>query len=140
VTPAARKVAARRRVTLVSSISSAIKEAAMALPADRARRPGTIPQPRREDDVLAPRCPGAPPYQEVLEAAYRLGRADGLLAAAFESSLPDPIGTTCRGRGPEEFAEYLWADLAGTAPAGVQVNARVWYLAGMADALGEPAV
>jgi hypothetical protein len=120
---------------VVLSTTSATKEADMPLPQDGARRPATIPSPRREDDIVPPRRPGAPRYHEVLEAAYRLGLADGRLAAAFESSLPDPVGSTCRGRSPEEFAEYLWADLSGAAPAGLRVNARFWYVAGLTDGL-----
>jgi hypothetical protein len=73
----------------------------------------------------------------VLEVAYRLGRADAGLAAAVDPAGPDPLSDSCRGRSPAAFADHLWADLPGPAPAGVEVNARAWYLAGLADGLAE---
>jgi hypothetical protein len=93
-----------------------------------------IPVPRREGDVPRHR-PGTPAYSAVLEDAYRLGVADGRLAALVDDAPPDPTAPTCRGRTPEEFAELLWADLPGEPPAGVEVNARTWYLAGLTDGM-----
>lgn len=95
-----------------------------------------IPVPRREDEVPRHR-PGAPAYRAVLEDAYRLGRADGQLAAALGDDSPDPSSPTCRGRTAAEFADYLWADLPGEPPAGVEVNARTWYLTGLTHGLAE---
>jgi hypothetical protein len=106
-----------------------------------ARRPvmvHRVPEPRREDDVLPVHRPGMPAYPSVLETAYRLGLADGALAAVFEEGPPDVAGRTCRGRGPAEFAEYLWADQPGPVPAGLEANAPAWYLAGLTDALRSP--
>jgi hypothetical protein len=95
-----------------------------------------IPVPRREDEVARLR-PGVPAYSAVLEEAYRLGRADGRLAAAVDDGPPDPSSPTCRGRLAAEFAEHLWADLPGDPPSGVEVNARTWYLTGLAEGLVE---
>jgi hypothetical protein len=106
----------------------------MALRQGNTPRPApSIPQPRREDDALARHRPGTPAYQHVLEAAYHLGRADGRFAAALDAELPGDVGPTCRGRSPVEFAAYLWADQPGPMPGGVEVNAPVWYLAGLTD-------
>jgi hypothetical protein len=96
-----------------------------------------IPQPRREGEVPVRHRPGTPAYGHVLETAYRLGRDDGVLAAAFETGPPDLSGSTCRGRTPAEFAEHLWADQPGPVPSGVEVNAAAWYLAGLTDALSD---
>lgn len=95
-----------------------------------------IPVPRREGEVPRHR-PGAPAYVAVLEAAYRLGHADGRLAAAVDDGLPDPLSPVCRGRTAAEFAAHLWSDLPGEPPAGVEVNARMWYLTGLTDAMSE---
>jgi hypothetical protein len=95
-----------------------------------------IPVSRREDEVPRHR-PGAPAYTAVLENAYRLGRTDGRLAAVVGDASPDPSSPTCRGRTAAEFAEYLWADLPGEPPAGVEVNARIWYLTGLSHGLAE---
>jgi hypothetical protein len=102
------------------------------------RRPSDVPhvpQPRREDDALARHRPGTPAYRHVLETAYRLGWADGGFASAFDEEAPDGTAAVCRGRTAAEFAEYLWADQPGPVPAAVEVNAPLWYLAGLNDAL-----
>lgn len=95
-----------------------------------------IPAPRREDEVPRHR-PGAPAYSAVLEDAYRLGHADGRLAAAVDDAPPDPQSPTCRGRTAAEFALHLWVDLPGDPPAGVEVNARLWYLTGLTDGMAD---
>jgi hypothetical protein len=95
-----------------------------------------IPAPRREDERPRHR-PGTPAYSAVLEDAYRLGHADGRLAALVDDAPPDLDSPTCRGRTPAELAEYLWADLPGDPPSGVEVNARPWYLAGLTDGMAE---
>lgn len=33
----------------------------------------------------------------------------------------------------EEFAAYLWAGRPGPVPAGLEANARLWYLTGLTD-------
>jgi hypothetical protein len=76
-----------------------------------------IPVPRREDEVPRHR-PGAPVYSAVLEDAYRLGRADGRLAALVDDAPPDLGSPTCRGRTAAELALDLWADLPGDRPPG----------------------
>jgi hypothetical protein len=78
----------------------------------------------------------APTYRQLLEQAEELGRADGLLAAAFEP----PGGWAaeeqcCLGRSPADFARLLWADRPGTPPSGLELNAPHWYAAGFADGL-----
>jgi hypothetical protein len=78
----------------------------------------------------------APTYRQLLEQAEELGRADGLLAAAFEP--PGGCageGASCLGRSPAEFARLLWADRPGTPPSGLELNAPHWYAAGFADGL-----
>jgi hypothetical protein len=76
----------------------------------------------------------APSYPDLLEAAWSLGRADGLLAAAFE---PDAAagGPTCQGRDPAEFARWLWDGQPGPPPSGLEVNAPLWYSRGFAEGL-----
>jgi hypothetical protein len=77
----------------------------------------------------------APTYRDLLEMARELGRADGQFAAAFESGgtagVPAP---RCLGRTPAEFAGLLWGR-AGTPPAGLEVNAPLWYASGFAEGL-----
>jgi hypothetical protein len=86
-------------------------------------------------------CSG-PVFQRLLEEALELGRLDGRFAAAFEPAgwLP-PIaeaggaGGRCLGRTPPEFAELLWGDRSGEPPAGLVLNAPIWYAAGFAEGL-----
>src|SRR5687768_16807604 len=78
----------------------------------------------------------APTYRQLLAEAEELGRADGLLAAAFEP----PGGCAgevprCLGRSPGDFARLLWGDRPGTPPSGLEVNAPHWYAVGFADGL-----
>lgn len=82
-----------------------------------------------------PRSPT--PYAELLEAAYDLGRVDGMVAADFEApGTVEPLASTCRGREPHEFARLLWGQ-PGQPPSGLELNAPRWYLRGYADALAE---
>ena len=91
--------------------------------------------------------PGPPsdglPYHRLLAAAYELGRADGRLARVLRA---DDVGgrddgrpgDRCRGRAQREFAVLLWGDRPGAPPAGLEVNAPLWYSAGFHDGLAEP--
>jgi hypothetical protein len=77
-------------------------------------------------------------YRMLLEAAYDLGRADGRFAAPFEG--PDSAGLPSGrrlGRTPEELARQLWGSRAGTPPAGLELNAPLWYATGFSEALAE---
>ena len=77
----------------------------------------------------------APTYRELLEMAQELGRADGQFAAAFESGgTAEGSAPRCLGRTPAEFARLLWGR-AGTPPAGLEVNAPLWYASGFAEGL-----
>jgi hypothetical protein len=83
-----------------------------------------------------------PPYPRLLAVAYQLGRADGRLARDLQAcgGAEDGVrpGDRCRGRAPQEFAALLWADRPGTPPAGLEVNAPLWYAAGFHAGLAEP--
>ena len=87
-------------------------------------------------------------YRRALETARALGHADGCLAADLESDLgfdlradtavdpaPPAVGTWCRGLDPERFAALVWGGSGGAAPAGVVLNAPLWYLQGFGEAL-----
>jgi hypothetical protein len=91
---------------------------------------------RRHRKVAAMVDPSAPTYQQLLEEAREIGRADGRFAAAFE---PPGAGADrhprCLGRAPAEFARLLWEDRPGTPPAGLEVNAPLWYATGFAEGL-----
>ena len=83
----------------------------------------------------------APTYRQLLAEAQEIGRADGRFAAAFESSAATPAtGARCLGRSPGEFAALLWGDARGPVPAGLEVNAPLWYATGYAEGLAEVAV
>jgi hypothetical protein len=83
----------------------------------------------------------SPRYGDLLEAAYSLGRADGLFAAEFEpEETPAATGRVCQGRTPEEFARWLWDDAPGTPPVGLTVNGPLWYARGFADGLADERV
>ena len=78
------------------------------------------------------------PYRDLLEAAYSLGRADGLFAARFEpADTPGADCPLCQGRTPEEFARFLWGDQPGSPPSGLEGNAPLWYARGFAAGLAD---
>jgi hypothetical protein len=102
--------------------------------------PAGIPVPRRDGErgAAAPhrQVPPALGYLQALRLAYDLGWADGRLAADLGlGEPPDPTGPVCRGRDAGGFAQSLWG--AGPVPSGLEVNAPLWYAAGMADALDD---
>ena len=76
------------------------------------------------------------PYLRALEAAHALGRADGRLAVDIEpAGEPAPMGAWCHGLDPEDLGRLVWDAGAGPAPAGVVVNAPLWYGQGFREAL-----
>jgi hypothetical protein len=76
-----------------------------------------------------------------LETARALGRADGRIAFEVEpDGEPGALGSWCHGRGPDDFARLVWDDGAGTAPAGVRLNAPLWYALGFREALRDQAL
>jgi hypothetical protein len=77
----------------------------------------------------------APTYPRLLEQARELGRLDGRFAAAFESRGAGSSTDRCLGRTPEEFARLLWEGRPGTPPAGLEVNAPLWYATGFSEGL-----
>jgi hypothetical protein len=77
-----------------------------------------------------------PTYQQLLEEARELGRADGRFAAAFEQLAADGSrGDRRLGRTPAGFAQLLWEGRPGTPPSGLEVNAPLWYTTGFAEGL-----
>src|SRR4051794_41894822 len=79
-----------------------------------------------------------PGYGDLLQAAWSLGRADGLFAATFEpEDTPAPYAPVCQGRDPDEFAAELWGDQPSPPPSGLVVNAPLWdanrFAIGLAD-------
>ena len=77
-------------------------------------------------------------YPELLRAAYAMGRVDGLLAADFEPlEGAGPSSAYCRGRDPAALARHLWNVPSGDPPAGLVVNAPLWYAHGFEEALAE---
>ncbi|MGY1672443.1 hypothetical protein [Geodermatophilus sp. SYSU D00710] len=79
------------------------------------------------------------PYLRALRRARDLGRADGLLEAAVgPAEEPVPSGACCHGRDADGLARLVW-DGEGSAPAGVRLNAPVWYADGFGGALAEAA-
>jgi hypothetical protein len=79
---------------------------------------------------------GPTPYLRALETAHALGRADGLLAVDLEPvEEPAAMGSCCHGLEPEALAASVWGAGAGTPPAGVQLNAPLWYAAGFREAV-----
>jgi uncharacterized protein len=83
----------------------------------------------------------APTYRHLLEKAQEIGRADGRFAAAFEPPGSDADrGPRSFGRTPAQLARLLWEDRPGTPPAGLEVNAPLWYAAGFTEGLTVGAV
>jgi hypothetical protein len=79
-----------------------------------------------------------PGYGELLQAAWSLGRADGLFAARMEPDhTPAPYPPVCQGRAPDEFAAELWRDQPGPPPSGLVLNAPLWYADGFAIGLAD---
>ena len=79
-----------------------------------------------------------PGYGDLLQAAWSLGRADGLFAASFEpDDGPEPCAPVCQGRSADEFAAELWGDQPGPPPSGLAVNAPLWYADGFAAGLAD---
>jgi hypothetical protein len=79
-----------------------------------------------------------PGYVDLLQAAWSLGRADGLFAASFEpDDGPQPCAPVCQGRSPDEFAAELWGDQPGSPPSGLTINAQLWYADGFAAGLAD---
>jgi hypothetical protein len=67
-----------------------------------------------------------------------MGRVDGLLAADLEPlDSAAPSSTWCRGRDPADFARHLWHVPGAGPPAGLEINAPLWYAHGFQDALSE---
>jgi hypothetical protein len=78
----------------------------------------------------------APPYPDLLEAARVLGCADGWSAAGSGPSAPPGADhPSCGGLDPEDLARLLWGNRPGDPPAGLELNAPLWYDAGFAEAL-----
>ena len=83
----------------------------------------------------------SPSYRRALETAHALGRADGCQEADLEADLaadlgPASVGPWCRGLDPERFAALVWGTTTrGAAPAGVVLNAPLWYAQGFGEAL-----
>jgi hypothetical protein len=78
-----------------------------------------------------------PRYGDLLQAAWSLGRADGLFAAAFEPDDASAPADVCQGRDADEFAAELWGDQPGPPPSGLAVNAPLWYADGFATGLAD---
>ena len=77
------------------------------------------------------------PYRQALLTAWEMGRADGTTAAAWdiEPRKSPPAPGPARGRSPEAFARYLWADRPGRPPSGLELNGPLWYATGFREAL-----
>jgi hypothetical protein len=74
--------------------------------------------------------------ESALEAASALGRADGRLAVEVEpAGEPVLVASSCHGLDPEGLAALVWGAGAGPAPAGIVLNAPLWYLEGLREAL-----
>jgi hypothetical protein len=75
-------------------------------------------------------------YRELLDSAYVRGWDDGSFAARFEPGEDvDPAGPVCQGRTPGDFARLLWGSRPGRPPAGLELNAPLWYASGFAEAV-----
>jgi hypothetical protein len=75
-------------------------------------------------------------YQRALEGAYALGRADGHFAVQIEpDGEPAAVGPYCHGLERDDFARLVWGAGATTVPAGVRLNAPLWYANGFREGL-----
>jgi hypothetical protein len=75
-------------------------------------------------------------YLHALEAAHALGRADGHLAVDIEpDGEPAAVGPYCHGLAADDFARLVWGAGSTTVPAGVRLNAPLWYGHGFREAL-----
>jgi hypothetical protein len=102
-------------------------------------RSGICPGPPSWEVTVVPDR-SASMYQQLLQEAREIGRADGRFAAAFEGpDGPAGHGDRCLGRTPSAFAELLWEGRPGTPPSGLVVNAPLWYATGFAEGLRERA-
>jgi hypothetical protein len=73
-------------------------------------------------------------YGDLLGSAYDRGRDDGSFAAGFEpGEAIDQAGPICQGRTPADFVRLLWSARPGDPPAGLELNAPLWYASGFAD-------
>ncbi|WP_199522483.1 hypothetical protein [Geodermatophilus marinus] len=80
------------------------------------------------------------PLRRALDAARELGRSDGRLAVEVEpvgepAGGPAGVGSWCHGLSPDDLARLVWGGGAGAAPAGVRLNAPLWYAHGFREAL-----
>jgi hypothetical protein len=75
-------------------------------------------------------------YRDLLDVAYVRGWADGAFAAPFEpGDGTRPVSPVCQGRTPADFARSLWTPRPGEPPAGLELNAPLWYAHGFGAAL-----
>ena len=99
---------------------------------DDARSRPSLPLGRGVADVE----PIGTRYGDLLQAAYSRGWTDGCFAAPLEPTdrvdSPEP---TSQGLDTTDFARSLWGCQAGEPPAGLDLNAPLWYARGFADAL-----
>jgi hypothetical protein len=93
-----------------------------------------------ESTACADARPGVLPlgrcYGDLLAAAYSRGWADGCFAAPFEpTDRTDSAGLASQGLSSADFARSLWGHRAGEPPAGLDLNAPLWYARGFAEAI-----
>jgi len=78
-----------------------------------------------------------PAYGDLLQAAWSLGRADGVFAARFEPDDAPLPAAVCQGRDADAFAAELWGDSPGSPPSGLALNAPLWYAHGFRVGLAD---
>src|SRR4051794_1670344 len=79
-----------------------------------------------------------PGYRDLLQAAWSLGRADGLFAATFEpDDAPAPSCPVCQGRPRGESADGLGGAQPGLPPSALTINAPLGYASGFAGGLAD---
>jgi hypothetical protein len=75
-------------------------------------------------------------YRDLLDSAYVRGWDDGSFAARFEPlEGVHQAGPVCQGCSPADFARLLWSSRPGGPPAGLELNAPLWYASGFAEAV-----